>query len=146
MAVITHSTARSESETVKIAQDLAAQIQQGDIILLRGTLGAGKTVFARALIRVLAGDLALDVPSPTFTLVQNYDSDKGPLWHFDLYRLEDPEEIHGLGWEDALSEGIVIVEWPQRLGHHIPPRHLDISLKAVENEAGSRIIEITRVE
>lgn len=140
------SVSNSESDTAAIAAELAARLGPGDILLLRGNLGAGKTVLARALIRALCSDDTLEVPSPTFTLVQAYDTPKGPLWHFDLYRLKDPEEIYELGWEDALAGGIVIVEWPERLGNLTPAQYLDIRIKAVENEPGKRNIEILPVE
>lgn len=140
------SVSNSESDTAAIAAELAARLGPGDILLLRGNLGAGKTVLARALIRALCSDDTLEVPSPTFTLVQTYDTPKGPLWHFDLYRLKDPEEIYELGWEDALAGGIVIVEWPERLGNLTPAQYLDIRIKAVENEPGKRNIEILPVE
>ena len=112
--------ANSEKDTGDLAAQIAARTKVGDVILLQGDLGAGKTVFARAFIRALCDDPALDVPSPTFTLLQTYDTPRGPVWHFDLYRLKDPEEIFELGWEDALAEGIVLVEWPERLGPHTP--------------------------
>lgn len=105
----------SESDTIKTARELAAQAQPGDVYFLQGTLGAGKSVFARAFIRFLAGS-DIDVPSPTFTIVQTYETQAGPVWHFDLYRLQDPEEIYETGWEEAISDGITLVEWPERLG------------------------------
>jgi tRNA threonylcarbamoyl adenosine modification protein YjeE len=113
-------TSAGETDTEAAARQLAATLKTGDTVLLQGDLGAGKTVFARALVRALAGDSALDVPSPTFTLVQTYDTPRGTIWHFDLYRLEDPDEIHELGWEEALAGGIVIAEWPERLGGRKP--------------------------
>ena len=134
----------TENETEKAATDLAASISHGDIILLHGTLGMGKTVFARALIRTLTGQTELDVPSPTFTLVQTYETPACPLYHYDLYRIEDPDEIFELGWEDALSEGITIVEWPERLGPYKPERTLDITLSSVENNQDARQILIER--
>lgn len=140
MKVIT----QSENETEKIASGLVAELKPDDILLLHGDLGAGKTVFARSLIRTLAGRDDLEVPSPTFTLVQTYDTEKGPLWHFDLYRLKEAAEVYELGWEDALSEGIVLVEWPERLGDLTPPGFLDISISTVENEEQQRNIEIVR--
>jgi tRNA threonylcarbamoyladenosine biosynthesis protein TsaE len=105
-----------ESALAARAAALAPQLRAGDVLFLRGDLGAGKTVFARALIRALTGDAALTVPSPTFTLVQTYDTPAGPLWHFDLYRLKSAEEIYEIGWEDALGGAIMVVEWPERLG------------------------------
>lgn len=130
----------SEQETIAFATDFARKLKTGDIVLLRGDLGAGKSVFARAVIRALSGDLELEVPSPTFTLVQTYDTPSGEVWHFDLYRLKDPEEIFELGWEDALAGGIVLVEWPERLGPYVPKttQEIDITIQV----DGSRRIDI----
>lgn len=133
----------SEGQTTRFAADLAAQIKPGDIILLRGPLGSGKSVFARSLIRSLTGEPDMDVPSPTFTLVQTYDTPKGPLWHFDLYRLKDPEEVYEIGWEEALSGGIAVIEWPERLGSLTPRAYLDIAFAPVENRPDSRTITVT---
>lgn len=98
-----------------IAAALAEEARIGDIFTLQGDLGAGKSVFARGFIRALCG-ADTDVPSPTFTLVQSYDSPKGTIYHFDLYRLEDPEEVYGLDWDAALSGGISLIEWPDKSG------------------------------
>lgn len=135
----------SENETAAHAIALAATLGAGDILLLRGNLGAGKSVFARALIRALSGEKSLEVPSPTFTLVQTYETPQASLWHFDLYRLKDSTEIYELGWEEALTDGIVIVEWPERLGNLTPAQYLDIRISAVDNEPDKRQITITRV-
>jgi tRNA threonylcarbamoyl adenosine modification protein YjeE len=138
-------TAATEEDTIKIAQGFASEIRDNDVITLHGNLGMGKSVFARALIRELAGDPKLDVPSPTFTLVQLYDTPKAPIAHFDLYRLEDPEEILELGWEDTLADGITIVEWPDRLGPYMPRMRVDIHLQAGDNDAHTRKILIERI-
>ncbi len=135
----------SEAETANFAAGLAGQVKPGDILLLHGTLGSGKTVFARALIRALNGNPEAEVPSPTFTLVQTYDTPLGDLWHFDLYRLEKEAEIYELGWEEALSGGIAVVEWPERLGKLLPPSRLDIRLAPVKNKPGSRLIQVKKV-
>ncbi|MCK6417999.1 MAG: tRNA (adenosine(37)-N6)-threonylcarbamoyltransferase complex ATPase subunit type 1 TsaE [Alphaproteobacteria bacterium] len=97
-------------------------------ITLQGPLGAGKSVFARALIRHLANDTALDVPSPTFTLLQTYDTPDGTVWHYDLYRLGSPTDIYELGWEEALQARLILIEWPERLGALLPQRRLDITM------------------
>lgn len=96
------------------AQALAPQLIQGDVLFLNGPLGVGKSTFARALIRSLAKDPNLTVPSPTFTLVQTYHTKPYPLWHFDLYRLKDPMELFELGYEEALALGILVIEWPEK--------------------------------
>lgn len=111
----------SEKETADFAARLAIQAAPGAVFLLSGPLGAGKSVFARAFIRALADNPALEVPSPTFTLVQTYDLPAGSVWHFDLYRLEKKEDVYEVGWEEALSSGgTVLVEWPERLGSFAP--------------------------
>lgn len=129
---ITHT--HSEDETAALARKIAAGAKPGDVFLLEGTLGAGKSVFARGFVRALTG-ADTDVPSPTFTLVQTYDTAKGTLYHFDLYRLEDPEEIYEIGWEEALSGGIALVEWPERLGPHTPPKARRITIDITEKES-----------
>lgn len=135
-------TSASEDETIKIASDFAAQLSNPAIICLHGTLGAGKSVFARALVRALCDDHDLEVPSPTFTLVQSYDGVNYPVFHFDLYRIKDPDELYELGWEDTLDDCITIIEWPERLGYLKPPKVLDITITPADNEPSSRTIEI----
>lgn len=132
----------SENETITQAEKFSSRLRKGDLILLNGTLGMGKSVFARSLIRTLLDDKTLEIPSPTFTLVQSYEGPQCPVYHYDLYRLEDPEEIFELGWDDALAEGITIVEWPERLGPYKPQRSIDIHLASVENKPHAREILI----
>lgn len=134
----------SPENTARIATDLAARLKPGDVLLLHGTLGMGKTVFARAMIRALTGEPDIDVPSPTFTLVQIYDGTHCPVHHYDLYRIEDPDEIFELGWDDALADGITIVEWPERLGPYKPPGALDITLSKTDNDPNTREILIEK--
>jgi tRNA threonylcarbamoyladenosine biosynthesis protein TsaE len=120
-----------EAATAHLARRLAPVLKPGDIVALRGDLGAGKTSFARALIRALSGadGAEREVPSPTFTLVQTYDTPAGRIHHFDLYRILSPDELTEIGWDEALADGIVLVEWPERAGTLLPPRRLDITLK-----------------
>ena len=121
------------SATHALAARLAGLLRAGDAVLLEGPLGAGKSEFARAVLRAAAGDPALEVPSPTFTLVQSYDLAAGPAHHFDLYRLDGPDGLDELGWDEAL-EGIVLVEWPDRLGALTPAEALRITLEPGEEE------------
>ena len=129
---------RSEADTASIAAALAPTLKAGDVVCLHGALGMGKSVFARALIRTLCNDSGLDVPSPTFTLVQVYETDGPPVWHFDLYRLEDPDEIFELGWEEARASAILLAEWPERIGPLLPQRRIDIQIEN-EGESARRI-------
>ncbi len=119
-----------EAATADLARRLASVLKPGDVIALRGDLGAGKTSFARALIRALSGadGAEREVPSPTFTLVQSYDTPVGRVHHFDLYRIASPDELTEIGWDEALADGIVLVEWPERAGTLVPHRRLDITL------------------
>lgn len=125
---------RDLAETERLATELAALVRSGDAILLEGDLGAGKTAFARAFLRALTNDPTLDVPSPTFTLVQTYDTPKGPVHHFDLWRLTDHRAMTELGWDDARTD-IVLVEWPDRLGPLAPSNALHLTLHASVDDA-----------
>ena len=120
-------TLKGEDAALAFGARLAAICRPGDVIALRGGLGMGKTVIARGLVRALAG-ADEDVPSPTFTLVQPYDAADFILYHFDLYRLEDPEEAFELDIEDAFADGVSLIEWPERLGALLPARRLEIHL------------------
>jgi tRNA threonylcarbamoyladenosine biosynthesis protein TsaE len=112
--------------TEAAAARLASRLRQGDAVFLQGGLGAGKTVFARVVLRALG--FAGEAPSPTFNLVLTYDTRAGTVWHFDLYRLSGPEEVRELGLEEALDDGIVLIEWPERLGAFAPSERLEIEL------------------
>jgi tRNA threonylcarbamoyladenosine biosynthesis protein TsaE len=124
--------------TQALAASVAGVLRAGDAILLDGPLGAGKTEFARALLRSLTGDASLDVPSPSFTLIQEYETRIGPISHFDLWRLNGPTDLSELGWEEA-REGVVLVEWPDRLGALRPADALTIALHPV-SEAARRAV------
>jgi tRNA threonylcarbamoyladenosine biosynthesis protein TsaE len=132
----------SEAATVAIARRLAPAARAGDVIALHGDLGAGKTCFARGFIAALTGD-GEEAPSPTFTLVQTYDSARGTIWHFDLYRLERPDDVLELGYEDALTEGIVLIEWPERIAALLPPARLDADLDFVPGHDRARRLRLT---
>ena len=117
----------SPEETAALARRMGAILRPRDVLLLSGGIGAGKTHFARALIQSLQDDPE-DVPSPTFTLVQVYDTSAGELWHSDLYRLSHPDEIVELGLAEAFDTAICLIEWPDRLGDDLPDDRLEISL------------------
>lgn len=107
-------TLHSLDDTKLIAEELAKKSNVGDVFYLKGDLGTGKSTFARFFIQFLCGEETI-VPSPTFTLVQEYECKKGSLYHFDLYRLKDPEEAYELGIEDSFFQGISLIEWPEKI-------------------------------
>jgi tRNA threonylcarbamoyladenosine biosynthesis protein TsaE len=131
-----------EAATRALGASLAALIRPGDFIALRGDLGAGKTALARALIqaRLARHGLEEEVPSPTFTLVQSYETPDLLLTHVDLYRIDRPEDVAELGLAEALDEGVVLVEWPEKLGA-LPDDRLDIELALMPE--GSREARLT---
>ena len=110
-------------QTQNLAKFLAHQLQIGDIIALYGTLGVGKTAFTRFLIQDLCGEQE-EVPSPTFTLVQTYETKDISLYHYDLYRLKQPEEVFELGIEDAFYDGVSLIEWPEKMGKYLPEKKI----------------------
>ena len=131
----------SEESTTALARAMAPRLAPGDVVLLQGPVGAGKSHFARAFIREsLPGGAAEDIPSPTYTLVQTYDGIHGEIRHFDLYRLNNPEEISELGLEQAMEETICLVEWPERMGSRAPSNAIRIVFDVTGDE--SRRVEI----
>ena len=126
--------------TERFAAAVAAAVRQGDAILLAGPLGAGKTAFARAFLRAAAADPRLEVPSPSFTLVQSYETHRGTVHHFDLWRLDGSSALAELGWDDA-REDIVLVEWPDRLGAMTPPDALRLEFALADGEARTVRVE-----
>lgn len=120
----------SLDDVARLAELVALKVRAGDVIALHGDLGAGKTTFARALVRALLGDRAADVPSPTFPIVQTYETPRVGVSHFDLYRLTGPDDLDEIGFHDAAREGVILVEWPERAGGELPAERLDIELRA----------------
>jgi tRNA threonylcarbamoyladenosine biosynthesis protein TsaE len=128
------------SDTEALGAAVARALEPGDAVLLWGTLGAGKTTLARGLIRALTRPDE-EAPSPTFTLVQTYDGARFPVAHMDLYRLGGLEETWELGIDEALADGAVVIEWPERLEGRLPADRLDIRLRI---EAEGRAAELER--
>jgi len=137
-------------EIAALAAALARAARPGDVITLSGDLGAGKTTFARFFIQALGprgdGEAQEEVPSPTFTLVQVYEREPAPVWHFDLYRITRAEDAYELNIEEAFEAGISLIEWPERLGELLPSDHLDVHLEAEpgdEEAASTRALTLS---
>lgn len=141
-SILAKITLTSPEATARLAAHLSEQLEPGDILCLDGDLGAGKTHFARSLIQHLqaADGRAEDVPSPTFTLVQTYEARGREIWHADLYRLSDPQEVDELGLTEAFDTAICLVEWPDRLGDEMPARALWLSLRMVPGQDDARAL------
>jgi tRNA threonylcarbamoyladenosine biosynthesis protein TsaE len=124
------------AETEAFGRGLAAQLRPGDVIALYGDLAAGKTTLARGILRGLGFEG--DVASPTFPIVVPYDGLSPPLWHVDLYRIDDPVEIEELALDDAIDDGALVIEWPERLGERLSPHALRLTL--VRDGEGARAL------
>lgn len=140
---ILNIVSHSEDQTVALARKLAASFASGDVVVLKGDLGSGKTTFVRAL----AGARGIDetmVRSPSYTFLHEYRADP-PLFHFDLYRLESPDELYELGWDEYLErEGVVLVEWGERAGEFLPDRYFLIEFEIIDED--KRMIDISLVQ
>jgi tRNA threonylcarbamoyl adenosine modification protein YjeE len=123
----------SPEQTAIYAAKLAKNLAPEDIILLNGDVGAGKSYFCRALIQSVL-QYEEDIPSPTFTLVQQYDTEIGELWHADLYRLSDPTEVVELGLLDAMESAIILIEWPDQITDFLPNSALNININTSDHE------------
>jgi N-acetylmuramate 1-kinase len=121
--------APDEATTLAIAAAQAVWLEPGDFVALIGDLGAGKTAFARGLIRAIAETPELEAPSPTFTLMQVYDAPRGPVVHADFYRLRGPRELENLGWDEATDGAIAIVEWPEKVAQALPANRLEVHIR-----------------
>ncbi|NVK19853.1 MAG: tRNA (adenosine(37)-N6)-threonylcarbamoyltransferase complex ATPase subunit type 1 TsaE [Methylocystaceae bacterium] len=131
----------NQSQTELCAQRIAHISQPGDVIALYGDLGVGKSVFSRAFIRELTTDDE-EVPSPTFTLVQIYEAEASEIYHFDMYRLESPDDALELGIEEAFSDGVSLIEWPSKLGNYLPWDCLNIEIAPGADDT-SRVITLS---
>jgi tRNA threonylcarbamoyl adenosine modification protein YjeE len=129
--------------TARLGAGIAGALRPGDAVALWGDLGAGKTTLARAILRALG--VKEDVPSPTFTLVQSYDT-QPRIAHYDLYRLKQAREMEELGFDDALAEGAVLVEWPDRAPEVLPPDALHVRLGVADGARTARLTGPARWE
>ena len=123
---------QTEADTAALAQRIAPLLQAGDTLLLSGSIGAGKSYFARALIRARLGNDTEEVPSPSFTLVQTYQAADVEIWHCDLYRLTTVQDVWELGLDEAFVRAICLIEWPDRLGDMAPETALEMTFAAAD--------------
>src|SRR4051794_5033569 len=136
-------TTRSEEETAAVGRELAAMLSAGDVLLLYGDLGAGKTAFVRGLAEGL-GVSRDEVSSPTFTLIQEYRGGRLTLFHVDLYRIEDPREFDELGLDEIAEDGVLAIEWAEKLDARLRPSRC-VSVRITHGDADERQIEITNL-
>ncbi len=136
-SILTNST----QQTASLAERIGEILSSGDVLLLQGDIGAGKSFFARSVIQSLQ-DNPEDVPSPTFTLVQTYETRAGEVWHGDLYRLSDPSEAEELGLTEAFDDAICLIEWPDRLAGLTPASAVTLTFSTTSIE-GQRHISLT---
>ncbi|WP_335594597.1 tRNA (adenosine(37)-N6)-threonylcarbamoyltransferase complex ATPase subunit type 1 TsaE [Hyphomonas sp.] len=126
-----------DAATRTLGAHLATLLRAGDVVALHGDLGAGKTTLTRGLIQALC-DANEEVPSPTYTLVQSYEGPEFPIWHFDLYRMNTPDEVMELGWDET-QNGVALIEWPERAGRYLPTVRLDLTLQIVGEQRRARL-------
>ncbi len=130
---------KSEEDTINFASQFASKLQLGNIIILSGDLGAGKTKFTQGILKYF--NLENEISSPTFTIVNEYTDSTIPIYHFDVYRLADIEEFYAIGGEEYFSKGICIIEWGELLENILPADYIKITInKDLENENYRRII------
>lgn len=124
---------KSEEDTINFASQFASKLQLGNIIILSGDLGAGKTKFTQGILKYF--NLENEISSPTFTIVNEYTDSTIPIYHFDVYRLADIEEFYAIGGEEYFSKGICIIEWGELLENILPADYIEITInKGLENE------------
>ena len=132
---------KSKAEMAALAREIAASSQVGEVICLQGTLGAGKTFFAKSFINSLQENSS-EILSPTFNLVYSYDTKKGEIFHFDLYRLKSAAELENIGFFDALKSGISLIEWPEIAADSLPKKRYEIEIKIIAGSEESREVLI----
>ena len=142
---VVHKKVASPEETAQLAAEFAARLQPGDVVALYGNLGAGKTHFVKALCRAL--NVENVATSPTFTIVNEYQSEDGQIfYHFDFYRIEHQSELVNLGLEDYFyNDYICFIEWPEKIGEHLPDCRYEVHLQFVEHQPAAREIHITKI-
>ena len=133
-------TSNSEADTMKFAKTLASQLKKGDVVVLTGELGSGKTKFVEGFLSYFG--LQDEISSPTFTIVNEYDYKDFPIFHFDVYRLEDSSEFYEIGGEEYFEKGICLIEWGELIKDALPKNYIHILFKKNEDNENSRILTV----
>ena len=134
-------TSNSEADTMKFAKSLASKLKKGDVVVLTGELGSGKTKFVEGFLSYFG--LQDEISSPTFTIVNEYDYKDFPIFHFDVYRLEDSSEFYEIGGEEYFEKGICLIEWGELIQDALPKNFIHISFKKDKNNENSRILTVS---
>lgn len=133
----------SENETKLIGKKFAKRLKKGDVVVLTGDLGSGKTKFTEGVLQYF--ELDNEISSPTFTIVNEYENDKGTIYHFDVYRLEDEDEFYAIGGEEYFQKGICLIEWGEMIGNALPNKYIHISFSRNLDEENRREILIEEI-
>lgn len=133
----------SPEETISFAKNFAKNLKIGDVIVLTGDLGAGKTKFTEGILTYFG--LENEISSPTFTIVNEYYTPSSPIYHFDVYRLEDEDEFYAIGGEEYFSKGICIIEWGEQIKNVLPKHYIQINIKKDIEKENTRIIEVKNI-
>ncbi len=131
---------KNPSQTIDLAEKIAAKLKKGDIIVLSGELGAGKTKFTEGILTYFG--LQNEISSPTFTIVNEYNAPQFDIYHFDLYRLADLDEFYAIGGDEYFSKGICIIEWGELIKDILPKNYIEIDIKKDEDDENKRILTI----
>lgn len=132
----------SEDETKQIAKNFASKLEKGDVVVLTGDLGSGKTKFTEGVLEYF--DLQNEISSPTFTIVNEYVNDKTNIYHFDVYRLADEDEFYAIGGEEYFDKGICLIEWGEMVKNVLPQNYIQVTFERNLDEENKRLIRIER--
>lgn len=133
---------KSEEDTINFAMNFAKSLKNGDIVVLTGELGSGKTKFTEGILKYFG--LENEISSPTFTIVNEYSNDDVNIYHFDVYRLENSDEFYAIGGEDYFEKGICIIEWGELIEDILPKKHIKITFKKLYSDLEYRELTIEK--
>jgi tRNA threonylcarbamoyladenosine biosynthesis protein TsaE len=135
---------KSENDTIELGKKIASKLKKGDVIVLTGELGSGKTKLTEGILTYFG--LQDEISSPTFTIVNEYNAPDFDIFHFDVYRLEEPDEFYAIGGEEYFEKGVSIIEWGERIEDILPRDHIQITFSRNDEEDNTRKISINNIE